>query len=47
MEVQHAGTYIGERLTTGDANITWKNGSKLIFFDGLGLVTNCQRRFSD
>jgi len=24
MKVQHAGTYTGERLTTGVVNMTWK-----------------------
>jgi len=47
MKVQHAGTYNGERLITGDANMTWKNGVKWIFFDGLELVTNCQRILSN
>jgi hypothetical protein len=47
MKVLPAGTFTGERLTTGDANMSWKKGVKLIFFDGLGLVANCQRRFSN
>ena len=47
MKVQHAGTCTGERLTTGDVNVAWKNCVQLIFFDGLGLVTNCQRIFSN